>query len=381
MMEKSMYELKMHTVSPLFCYFIVHQVTGPRFFSKWMSFLAPSTTSIDTFHVQDKQGLRQYVITTSDRSKNVSIHKITRKGMILSHTEMIPGAITAKTININNTVYIAVACNSRDDTETDSQLYTWTNDGTLEHVQTFSNNEANDVTFGTTTNDIFLTLTTNNERSDTGVSEVPSKVYKWDPKHRLFNFFQSLETICGVKSNFFNGKGHLWLSIACQYNDSIIINSFIYRWNGSRFELFQAIPSPQRIKDLHPVNIGNHLFLIAVIIDEPLVVYKLSNFTGRFEVYQTIQTLKNVEALDSFFINGEYFISALSSLEPLTDANYAKLIIYKFNGPTYNFFQSITINPEYSVKVFRDVLSESWLMGIANGTSVDLYKWNVVSNN
>ena len=35
------------------------------------------------------------------------------------------------------------------------------NEGALKHVQTFSNNEADEVAFGTTS-EIFLTLTTNN---------------------------------------------------------------------------------------------------------------------------------------------------------------------------------------------------------------------------
>ena len=356
---------------------IVYQLTGPRFF-KWTSLSIPYTSSIDTFHVQDIQGLRQYMITTSDRSGSVSLHKITRKGLRHSQTITIPGAKTTKNIHINNTVYIAVACNNNDNTKTDSQLYALTNDGTLKHVQTFNDNEADDITFGMTNNEIFLTLTTNNGRSQTGL---PSKVYKWDPKHRLFNIIQSLETIYGVKPNFFNTKDHLWLSIACQYNTSSILNSFIYRWNGSRFEVFQTIPSPHATKDLHPVNTGTSLFLVATNFHGPLVVYKMNDFTGHFEIFQTISTSK-VLALDSFTINSEHFI-AVSSWEPSVGTSDTELIIYKFSGDSYSSFQEITTYHASSIKVFRDVLSGSWLMGIANVSkrSVDLYRWNDASNN
>ena len=362
-------------------------MTGPRFFSKWASLSKPYMVNIDSFSAWNGQEQTQYIITTSDHvlTGSVSIYKITREGPRHSQTMMIPGAKTTKNININNTVYIAVACNNYyddDDTKRESQLYTWTfdddNEGSLTHVQTFNDNQADDITFGTTTSDIFITLTTNNERSRTGL---PSKIYKWDPEHHQFHFIQSLDTIRGIKPNFFNAKEHLWLTIACQYNTSIILNSFIYRWNGSRFELFQTLPSPQTTKDLHPVNIGNSVFLVAANFLGPVVVYRMSEFTGHFEVFQTLPTSK-VVSIDSFTIKSEYFI-AVSSWESSVDLSTSdtKLIIYKFSGATYNSFQEITTEYAPSVKVFRDVFTGSRLMGIANTRSIDLYKWNDASNN
>ena len=184
-------------------------MTGPRFFSKWASLSKLYTLNIDSFYAWDGQEQTQYIIATS-KDGSVSVYKITREGLTHSQTITIPGARTTKNININNTVYIAVACHHYYNTETESQLYAWTmkddNAWTFKHVQTFNNIEAYDITFGMTASDIFLTLTTNNGRSLTGV---PSRVYKWDPKHRLFQFVQSLETIYGIKPNFFNTKNHL----------------------------------------------------------------------------------------------------------------------------------------------------------------------------
>ena len=125
------------------------------------------------------------MITTGNHTARVSVYKITREG---------PRHMS-KNIVINNTVYCT--CNDYynfDGAKIELQLSTCTfdddNEWALKHVQTFSNNEADEVTFGTTK--MFLTLTTNNGHSWTGV---PSKVYKWDPEHCLFNFIQSLETI------------------------------------------------------------------------------------------------------------------------------------------------------------------------------------------
>ena len=76
----------------------------------------------------------------------------------------------------------------------------------------------------------------------------------------------------------------------------------------------------------------------------------MSEFTGHFEVFQTLPTSK-VISLDSFTINSEYFI-AISSSESSVGTSDTKLIIYKFSGATYNSFQEITTEYAPSVKVF-----------------------------
>ena len=59
--------------------------------------------------------------------------------------------------------------------------------------------------------------------------------------------------------------------------------------------------SPNGTKDLHPVNIGTSLFLVATgNFHGPLVVHRMSESTGHFEI-RTIPTSKAI-ALNSFLI-------------------------------------------------------------------------------
>ncbi|XP_011407166.1 PREDICTED: uncharacterized protein LOC100634618 isoform X1 [Amphimedon queenslandica] len=382
----SMYEINL-TLYHLSFYLIVYRLTGPRFFSKWKSSSIPYMDHIDEFSAWDGQQMRQYIIATSSHWQSVSIYQNTGEGLRHSQTVMIPWATSTKNIKINDTVYIAVACHGSQGTEKiGARLYNWTFDedieGTLTQVQTF--NETNEITFGKTAGEFFITLTKLNYYFSQ-TAPVASKVYKWYPKHHQFNFFQSLETVCGIKPNFFDIKGNLFLSITCGYNSSSsIVNSFIYRLNGSRFEIFQAIPLPNsiEIRDLYHAYVKPSHFLVAASVNGPLVVYRLSDFTGHFEVFQTILT-SHVMALDIFSIRGEYFMAISSwDYKPSIAADpHAKVAVYKFSGSTYNLFQVIkTFNIPYSVKVFVDVFSNSSMMGIPQALTIDLYKWKDRSN-
>lgn len=309
------------------------------------------------------------MIITSDsgeiNTKNVSVYKITREGLSHSQTIRLPGARTTTNLNIKGSVYIAIACDNSWNDKRDVHIYTWTDDETLKLLQTF--NGARDPTFGkTTSHGIYLALTKSDGEQSTKVH-----VYEWDHKDNRFSSIQFQETILGIKPTFFNNKNHLWLSTSSK------LNSTIYKLNElrSEFEVVQTIPLPSpEAMNLQPVRLNRHLFLVASSLEGPTgVIYKLSSFREQFENFQTLPALK-VKALDSFHINShEHFIAVVRVPDPSTDTK--EVIIYKFSGATYNFFQSVTADDPSSVKVFR-YLSGSSIMAIGNALSLDLFKWN-----
>uniref|UniRef100_A0A1X7U5W9 Olfactomedin-like domain-containing protein n=1 Tax=Amphimedon queenslandica TaxID=400682 RepID=A0A1X7U5W9_AMPQE len=342
----------------------VYRITvNPRPFTEWVSLPLQHTSSIDTFDVNETR----YMIITSDFSemdtKIVSVYKITREGPTHVHNITLPGARTTKSLNINNKVYTAIACENPHNDKNDVHIYTWTDDETLKLLQTFDG--ARDPTFGrTTSHSIYLALTKND-------GEWSTKVYKWDHKDNRFHSIQFQEAIRGAKPNFFLLKNHLWLSTSNKFS------SIIYRWNElrSRFQVYQRIPLPSlEAMDLQPMPIESHYFLVATSLEGPsLLLYKWSSFRERFEIFQNIPAFK-IKALDSFNINNYgHFIAMVKASD--TSAGTKELVFYKFSGAATNdLFQSITADDPSSVKVFHH--HHRSILAIGNALSLDLFKLN-----
>ena len=355
-------------------------MSGPRFFSKWETLWSPAASSLET--LLDGKNNAQYIIVTSHWSGNLSLYSVTKDGIVHIWSLPVPRAMSTKAIYINERVYLAVACTSNDnnnDDGTHSRLYLWEdatndNDGpTLKLVQTFKDVKANDVSYGTTNKqEILLTFTTQGGRHSLGTT-----VYKWSPSRRLFESIQTLNTTGGGgRLHFFYTKDDLLLSIACQYN----AESFVYKWNGSHFEVFQTIPS-SRTTDLYPMFLGSHLHLIAANFYGPLVVYKMSRMTGRFERFQTIGTSRTV-MVDAFTINSEYFMAVANAWNSTALTSNATSAVYKFNGASFSMFQEIPTFHVAAINVFPTLFG-CRIMGIINlvTRTVDIYKWEDTARN
>ena len=140
---------------------------------------------------------------------------------------------------------------------------------------------------------------------------VHSTVFKW-----LGNSFvelQSLQTYGALDVKSFNFNGDTFLAFANEHNDipTYNIDSFIYKWDGRKFVLFQSIPT-HRARAWHPfVMCGQTLLGVANRYDDSqgfnikTVIYRYSG--QQFIQYQEIPTQRG-DDMTSFEYNGHIYL-------------------------------------------------------------------------
>ena len=101
---------------------------------------------------------------------------------------------------------------------------------------------------------------------------VHSKVFKWSGNS--FVKLQALQTYRAYDVKFFNNNGDTFLAFTNYYNGSNFnIDSFIYKWEGIKFVLFQSIPTD--------ISIGQKASVIVFLAScKCQIIYKLANGVG-----------------------------------------------------------------------------------------------------
>ena len=173
-----------------------------------------------------------------------------------------------------------------------------------------------------------------------------SFIYKWDGSS--FVLFQSLPlNAASTDTDFFTIASDSYLSFTKHYNSvgTGILDSHIYKWNGVSFELYQAIPT-KRARDIEVFTYAGEQYLAignyyndlngSYNLDSP--VYKWDIATSQFEFQLNIATA-GVKSIKSYEIDGSTYLAVAnffngSSYE--TDSH-----LYKFEGTTISLEQSI----------------------------------------
>ena len=308
----------------------------------------------------------------------MSIYSVALNDIKLLQTISIQGPESAKPVYIDNEIYIAVACSN---TVGNSFLYAWKNN-TLVFKQFFNVSYAKDVDFTITVQREVLLVFSSLSFNDASFNS-PSLIYKWNKSKKMFHIYQKLnETSGGQKVHFFYVKQHLWLTIACQFADNEQqVYSYVYKFNGTYFNVFQPIPSNQT-KDLYPIVAGHHTYLIAANFmdgmshDTNSIVYRLDG--SKFEVFKTLPT-KGAQSVESFMIKNEYFIAIANSYDEAISKYKTDSIIYRFEGYNFEEFQKISTQAAVDIHAMVNIY-ECWLMAIVNEFGdVVLYKLGNVS--
>ena len=121
----------------------------------------------------------------------------------------------------------------------------------------------------------------------------------------------------------FSDNGETFLAVANWRNGNTSnIDSFIYKWNGSRFVLFQSIPT-HAARAWEPFSICGETFLAVANFQGKSVVYRLSG--SQFIKYQELST-QHAFDLKAFEHKG-YTYLAIANYRNTNSALYK--LIYK----------------------------------------------------
>ena len=183
-----------------------------------------------------------------------------------------------------------------------TSIYKW-NDKEFEKFQDIaSSDSARGVTMFEINNETFIAIA-NYWSSNRGYA-VPSSVYKWSGNN--FVKTQSLQTYRARDVKSVSISGDTFLAFANhKYNrGSYFIDSFIYKWNGTMFTLFQSIPTHGAWSWYAFVMCGQTYLGVANNRGKS-VVYRFSG--SQFIKYQEIAAL-HAKVLTSFEYKGQTYL-------------------------------------------------------------------------
>ncbi len=196
-----------------------------------------------------------------------------------------PLNIAFKHFSLEGQHYLACANDFNSNSETvNSKLYKWETDR-FTQVQAFGTNGAKDVDFITIKNvGSFLAFAC---YRDSHSLATRSRLLVWRSTVSLFVNFHTLDTTGARKIHFTSTNGNVYITVASEYNKFRHghSNSSVYHWNGTRFVIFQHIPT-YRAWDLRLFAVGCQTFLVAANFynnsshNTMSMVYRLEN--GRF---------------------------------------------------------------------------------------------------
>ena len=231
---------------------------------------------------------------------------------------------------INREKYLAVANHNDDSTRSiKSVIYKWSS-GKFNKFQEIATEGAYGCAAFEINNDTFIAFA--NHYNSHQKYSVHSTVFKWSGGH--FVKLQSLQTFGAYDVKSVNINGHTFLAFANYYTstgNSRNTDSFIYKWDGNKFVLFQPIPTRGALA-WHPFVISGQTYLGVANYygnsqkyNTQSVVYQASG--ARFTKYQEFAT-HGAHDMTSFEYKGHTYLAV---------ANYRNGQKYNINSALYKW--------------------------------------------
>lgn len=163
---------------------------------------------------------------------------------------------------------------------------------------------------------------------------VHSTLFKWSGER--FVKVQSLQTYGAREVTSFNNNGNTFLAFANHRNGSnnYSIDSFIYKWNGSAFVLFQSVPT-HGANMWHPFVMCGQTYLgVANYYDErrekydiQSVVYKVSE--GKLIQFRDVLT-RGAHGMTSFEYKGHNYLAVANYFSDISKKYDINSTLYKW---------------------------------------------------
>ena len=194
-----------------------------------------------------------------------------------------------------------------------------------------------------------------------------SVIYQWSLSQEQFVVFQSIETFGANRFDFFEIRNEQFLAISNYRDDSShSINSFIYKWNSSKFEKIQEIAT-EGAASSETFAISNETFIAFANHFSAQKQWSLQSVVFKWSGQQFVklQSLQTYGALDvgSFSVNGSTFL-AFANYRSGSGQHNTNSPIYKWNGSHFVLFQSIPTRGAAALHPF--MMCSQTFLGVAN---------------
>jgi len=223
-----------------------------------------------------------------------------------------------------------------------------------------------------------------NYRNDSFSLVINSKIYKWNGSS--FTEFQSILTNGAHSWEFFTIDGESYLAVAnSENNSSKHVDSKIYKWNGSLFVEFQSIPTIGAA-ECESFAIDGDTYLAIANYRNDSAVYNIDSkiYKWNGSSFIEIQSIPTNAGYDweSFVVDNETYLAIANYYNGSTYSTDSK--IFKWNGSSFIEYQAIATSGGLDWESFN-IEGEAYL-AVANerdalSVNVDskIYKWNGLS--
>jgi parallel beta-helix repeat protein len=225
-------------------------------------------------------------------------------------------------------------------------------------------------------NELYLAVA---NRSDGSSGNIDSHVYKWNGS--AFQLIQSIPTQSARDWESFMIDGESYLAVANYFNGaSYRVNSKIYKWNGTSFLEYQSVPSIG-VADWESFRINGETYLaLANSVDDGdqrNLDSKIFKWNGaEFVEVQSIPT-HSASAWKSFEING---VTYLAVGNYFNNSSYdLDSVVYRWNGSSFAPVQNIPTHAVTDIEAFE--ISGQRYLAVANhylagwNTFSKIYRW------
>jgi len=247
------------------------------------------------------------------------------------------GASDWECFTINDETYIAVS--NLKDNNSSIAIYKW-NGLFFDDYQKISGNTAQDLEWFDYNGDIYLSLASK--------SDGQSKLFKWDGDFFQYNMDINANCNMGNWDTFkLNTERYIAVANTSIYNSQsghdYIVDSVIYKWTGTSFDLVQTIPT-SAATSWEFFSIDNKSYLaLNQNYDQENMTYKNNAkiFEWQNDSFVNIDTILSNGGLDweYIMINNDHFLALACSYDDINHNIDSK--IYKWNGSSFIEYQSI----------------------------------------
>ena len=193
-----------------------------------------------------------------------------------------------------------------------------------------------------------------------------SVIYQWSLSQEQFVVFQSIETFGAHSFDFFEITNEQFLAISNYRDDpSYYTNSFIYKWNSSKFEKIQDIATEGAVSS-ETFVISNETFIAFAnhFSQQKQESVQSAVFRWSGQQFVKLPSFQTYGARDvkSFSDNGSTFLAFANYKHG--GQYYIDSPIYKWNGRHFVLFQSIPTRGAAALHPF--MMCSQTFLGVAN---------------
>ena len=250
----------------------------------------------------------------------------------------------------------------------------------FEKVQDLPTWGAADVEHFTIDGSLFIAFA--NRHGDIRRQKTNSMIYKMDESTGKFIFYQTLKTRGVHDLEYFSIAGKHFLAVANYVDQTNLLDSVIYQWNGKLFVVFQGISTKGAFHFAFFKINGERYLAVANYYDGRTrsiksVIYKWSS--GKFNKFQEIAT-EGALGCTAFVINNDTFI-ALANHYNSKQKYSVQATVFKWSGGHFMKQQSLQTYGARDVKSFNInghtfLAFANYYSGSSHNTNSFIYKWN-----